>query len=1039
MQGEGLWRRQDRLRRSVAASLVSVSAVFVGLSLCTTPANALCAPDPATSGQTVTCSGTDADGFQAGAGVDSLNVNVLSGATVNDNGTVSIGVNNTSTVVNNGTLSAGSGLIGIGAGNSNTVTNNGSITVLDNGLGIQVIDHNVVANAGTITTGDNGAAISVGDSNTVTNSGALSVGASGVGIFSGQNNTITNAATGTITGGDGASGIFGFGGATITNAGTITVGASAGFSGGIMAISNNNTVVNTATGTITVGQFAAGIFLQGNVQTVSNFGSITAGDIGVGIAALGDDVKITNGGTITAGDTASAGISVSGDRAIISQSGTINVGVGGAGIAYSGSSATITNNGRITGGDFAQAIFVAGDSNVVTNGGTITVGATGVGISVSSFSTTNQVVNTGTITVGAGGIGITLSGGGSVFNSGTINAATGLAAIEFCSCGPNTLTLGPGSIINGQVLGAGTDTLQLGGTGKDTFDLSLIGSLLQYDGFATFNKVDSSTWTVTGTGNQDWNVLGGTLLLAGTINGTVTVASGGTFGGVGTVGTTTVNGGTLAPGNPTGTLTVSGDLTFTSASNYLVQVSGASNGLAAVTGTATLGGATVVVVPTGSIAKHYTILTATTLPDAFNPVVAGLSSNLKAVLSYDPNNVFLDLSLSYGSGLNINQQNVANALTRIFNTTGSLPVALANLSPAGLTQASGESATGSQQTTFNAMNQFMSLLTDVFGSGRSGAPGATPLAEETNASAYAARGRDARDAFASIYRKAPAATFAQRWDVWAAGFGGSQTTDGHTALGSNNTTSSIYGTAVGLDYRFSPSTIAGFALAGGGTGFGVNGLGWGRSDLFQAGAFVRHTAGPAYITAALAYGWQDVTTNRIVTIAGVDQLRAQFNANALSGRIEGGYRYAMQWVGLTPYAALQATMFSLPNYSEFAVVGNNTFALNYGAKDVTSTRTELGLRADQSFAAAGGLMTLRGRLAWAHDYNPDRAVGAVFQTLPGSAFVVNGAAQARDSALTTAAVQMNWMNGWSASATFEGEFSNVTRSYAGKGLVRYAW
>jgi len=45
----------------------------------------------------------------------------------------------------------------------------------------------------------------------------------------------------------------------------------------------------------------------------------------------------------------------------------------------------------------------------------------------------------------------------------------------------------------------------------------------------------------------------------------------------------------------------------------------------------------------------------------------------------------------------------------------------------------------------------------------------------------------------------------------------------------------------------------------------------------------------------------------------------------------------------------------------------------------------------------------------------------------------------RAKALTTAAVQMTWMNGWSASTTFEGEFSNVTRSYAGKGVVRYAW
>ena len=34
---------------------------------------------------------------------------------------------------------------------------------------------------------------------------------------------------------------------------------------------------------------------------------------------------------------------------------------------------------------------------------------------------------------------------------------------------------------------------------------------------------------------------------------------------------------------------------------------------------------------------------------------------------------------------------------------------------------------------------------------------------------------------------------------------------------------------------------------------------------------------------------------------------------------------------------------------------------------------------------------------------------------------------------------MKWPNGWSAAAAFEGEFSNVTRSYAGKGVVRYAW
>jgi uncharacterized protein with beta-barrel porin domain len=106
---------------------------------------------------------------------------------------------------------------------------------------------------------------------------------------------------------------------------------------------------------------------------------------------------------------------------------------------------------------------------------------------------------------------------------------------------------------------------------------------------------------------------------------------------------------------------------------------------------------------------------------------------------------------------------------------------------------------------------------------------------------------------------------------------------------------------------------------------------------------------------------------------------------------------------------------------------------------VTDTRSELGLRTDKSFAAWSGVLTLRGRAAWAHDFNPDRAVLATFQTLPGASFVTSGARQAPDAALTTASAEMKWLNGWSTAATFEGEFSGVTRSYAGKGSVRYTW
>ncbi|MCP3473190.1 hypothetical protein NLM33_23025 [Bradyrhizobium sp. CCGUVB1N3] len=44
-----------------------------------------------------------------------------------------------------------------------------------------------------------------------------------------------------------------------------------------------------------------------------------------------------------------------------------------------------------------------------------------------------------------------------------------------------------------------------------------------------------------------------------------------------------------------------------------------------------------------------------------------------------------------------------------------------------------------------------------------------------------------------------------------------------------------------------------------------------------------------------------------------------------------------------------------------------------------------------------GVVTLRGRFAWAHDFDPDRSIAATFQALPGASFVVNGAAQARST------------------------------------------
>ena len=300
----------------------------------------------------------------------------------------------------------------------------------------------------------------------------------------------------------------------------------------------------------------------------------------------------------------------------------------------------------------SRAVLAAAIKQVESNG---TAGGTGSGGAPGSIPNTPlQGVS------GAGITGANLT----VINSGTIaggNSGLGQAnAITFTG-GSNILELRSGSSISGNVVGTGSDTLRFGGSTNASFNLPNIGSAAQYQGFSTFIKTGTSTWITTGSTSATgaWSINQGTLEVDGAIGNasSVTVNSGGTLSGTGTIGDPAIaSGGTLSPGsvtNPYGTLTLTDALTFASGSFYTVHISPSTNSFTQVNSTATLGGATVnAIFASGSyVAKQYTILTATggvSGTFASTVVNTNLPFGFKTSLSYDASDVYLNLAIGIG-------------------------------------------------------------------------------------------------------------------------------------------------------------------------------------------------------------------------------------------------------------------------------------------------------------------------------------------------------------------------------------------------------
>ncbi|WP_051311099.1 autotransporter domain-containing protein [Bradyrhizobium sp. Cp5.3] len=950
----------------------------------------------------------------------------------------------TLTIRNGGAVSDQSGHVGRGAGSTGTVTIDGAGSSWVNHIALYVGE----SGTGTLTVQNGGMVSNLADAyigmnsgatGTVTVDGAGSSWTDGANLFVGQSGTgtltisnggaVSNGADGHIGANSGATGTVTVAGAgsSWTNAGTLSVGEAGT---GALTIASGGTVSNTtaiigassgATGTVTV---------TGAGSSWSNAGNLTVGQDGTGTLTIAGGAMVSNTlGTIGANSGATGTVTVTGAGSSWTNSTILYVGQTGTGTLTISGGAAVSSAIGLIGADFftTGTVTVTGTGSSWANSSSLDVGQNGTGVLTIA---NGAVVSTSSITVGywplsKGTLNIGAASGQTAVAPGTLNTAlvrfrAGLGSSIVFNHTSSNYVFAP--VIASSAANIGSVIVEAGTT--------ILTAASTYTGATTIN--------------------GGTLAVNGSIVSSPTVNSGGTLSGTGTVGSVTVNsGGMLKPGfsGSGSVLTISGSLSMQSGALYLVELGSVTASRANVSGTATLTGAgvQVTVAPGGAVAKQSTILHAT--GGLGGTTFAGASAtNFVASLSYTPTDVLLNLSaaLGAGTGLSVNQQNVANALNNAFNGGGTLPPNFAgvfgltgsNLRTA-LSQLSGEPAAGAQQGAFQFVGQFLGLMLDPFADGRGGAGGpAVGFAPERAA---------LPDDIALAYAKATGTPFCKaepafepRWSVWASGFGGTNKTGGDAAVGSQDLTARAAGAAAGLDYHLNRNAMVGLALAGGGTRWDLTqGLGGGKSDAFQGGVYAAVRSGPAYVAASLAAANHWMSTDRFAAFG--DHLIASFNAQSYGGRIEGGYRFVTPFVGITPYAALQAQSFRTPTYSETDLTGGG-FGLAYNARSATDTSSELGARLDRAMLVApDAALTLRGRLAWAHDWVSDPAPFAVFQTLPGASFIVNGATPAKDTALVSAGADLHLARGITLSAKFDGEFAGRAQTYAGTGTIRYAW
>ncbi len=530
--------------------------------------------------------------------------------------------------------------------------------------------------------------------------------------------------------------------------------------------------------------------------------------------------------------------------------GTLQIGNGGTSGSIAGN---VTDNGTLAFNRSNALIF----GGVISGSGAVQqLGPGTTTLTAANTYAGGTVVNAGTLQLGAGA---SLAAAGALtVNGGTFNL------------NGNNQTVGALSGTGGAIL-LGSGTLTAGDASSTALAAAISGS-------GSFVKQGSGTLTLSGASN----FTGGTTLNAGVlvVNGSLTsgvTVNGGMLRGTGTVGNVVASGGVVAPGNSIGTLTVSGNFVQSGGSIYQVEVNAAGqNDRINVAGTATISNATVqVLAQSGSYARNttYTILNAT---GGVSGTYTGVSSNfafLTPTLTYDANNVFLNLfqsSSAFAAGAQTpNQYAVGMALDQANPTaTGDFGAVLNAMSVLSTQQgpAALNAISGQQYADFGTMNV------------QSGALFMNAVGQQMAVARGAAGGGGQRQALAQACEVESCET-ASPWGVWASALGGLGTVAGNG--NSSTLTYNFGGGAAGVDYRLDPRFLIGLGagyVAGNQWVDSFMGRGW--TDSVSVMAYGSFTQAGFYADALAGYAYSGNQMQRQIVIPGLQPR----TANGSTGR-----------------------------------------------------------------------------------------------------------------------------------------------------------